>query len=366
MGYFPRKFSAAFYGVHLTRLSNLVIDNEDPFPFGVANEDSGEFWDIGDPTKIVIPPGQGGWYWVGADITTLGTNYGGSSNANVTIAVLKNWDGVSTQLGFYCAAERFENGNSTLAYMNTLSPQLVELAAGDVLQLVLIGGGSDLLVESNPSDGAPSGYLADDGPGTLSPHFYVLRAGPGLPGPQGVQGEAGSDGVVQTIVEGTNVTVDDSDPANPIISVDSGFSTVKSASATLTQHIPNNLSYEQWGTEEAVVAQADAPSPCAVVATVSGEINESALASPAVTDRGLVKLQISFNGGSSFADITGTEVLLGVGGSTSSGRGNGFAITGRATGTVTGDIQVRAMVADFSGANDCVFDHGNITILVHD
>lgn len=40
----------------------------------------------------------------------------------------------------------------------------------------------------------------------------------GIPqGIQGVQGPAGADGVVQTIVAGTNVTVDSTDPANPIV-----------------------------------------------------------------------------------------------------------------------------------------------------
>lgn len=39
----------------------------------------------------------------------------------------------------------------------------------------------------------------------------------GLPGPEGEQGPQGTPGVVQTIVGGTNVTVDSTDPANPIV-----------------------------------------------------------------------------------------------------------------------------------------------------
>lgn len=48
----------------------------------------------------------------------------------------------------------------------------------------------------------------------------------GIPkGEQGEQGEAGQDGapgVVQSIVAGTNVTVDDTDPANPVVSASGG------------------------------------------------------------------------------------------------------------------------------------------------
>lgn len=48
-------------------------------------------------------------------------------------------------------------------------------------------------------------------------------AGPqGPQGPQGNPGVPGQDGVVQSIVAGTNVTVDDTDPANPIVSASGG------------------------------------------------------------------------------------------------------------------------------------------------
>lgn len=36
----------------------------------------------------------------------------------------------------------------------------------------------------------------------------------------GPQGESGADGVVQTIVAGDGVSVDDSDPANPVIGLE--------------------------------------------------------------------------------------------------------------------------------------------------
>lgn len=41
-------------------------------------------------------------------------------------------------------------------------------------------------------------------------------------GPQGLPGQDGADGVVQSIVAGSNITVDDTDPANPVISSTGG------------------------------------------------------------------------------------------------------------------------------------------------
>ena len=68
----------------------------------------------------------------------------------------------------------------------------------------------------------------------------------GVEGPQGVAGPQGADGTgtVQTIVAGTNVTVDDTDPANPIVSaaggggaaglVSGGFTNSMVSASTLT------------------------------------------------------------------------------------------------------------------------------------
>lgn len=44
----------------------------------------------------------------------------------------------------------------------------------------------------------------------------------GIQGPIGETGPAGADGVVQSIVAGTNVSVDSTDPANPIVSASGG------------------------------------------------------------------------------------------------------------------------------------------------
>lgn len=44
----------------------------------------------------------------------------------------------------------------------------------------------------------------------------------GPTGPTGPAGADGADGVVQTIVAGTNVTIDSTDPANPIVNASGG------------------------------------------------------------------------------------------------------------------------------------------------
>lgn len=208
------------YGTSVMSTANDTVTNEEPIPFNTELIDSAGMWSIGDPTKVHIP--RDDWYWVGADITTLGTAYGGPNNTNVSIAIMKNWDGVSTQLGYYVAYERFNNEDGASAAGNSLL-QLVYLEAGDVLQVILIGNAGSLLVESNPSDGVPSGFPNDTGPGTLSPHFFVISARPGG-GPKGDTGEPGADGedgapgLIQSVVEGPNVSIDNTDPANPVIS----------------------------------------------------------------------------------------------------------------------------------------------------
>lgn len=180
-----------FAGVKVTRLSNVTVANNAAVVFDAEIADPDGWWSAAAPTKLIVPAGKGGWYWVGADITTLGTTYGGPANTDVQLCVEKNWDGTQPTLLASCVAyQRYSHGNGTSARAETLL-QPILLAAGDELQLALIGPTSGgLLVESNPSDGLPSGYLTDDGPGTLSPHFFAIPA----TGPAGPQGAPGADG----------------------------------------------------------------------------------------------------------------------------------------------------------------------------
>ncbi len=161
-----------FVGVYLTRLSNLVIGSGQPFPFTEVRKASPGYFDINRPTDVTIP--VSGWYWVGYEITTLGTGYGGATNRNLVIAVLKNYDGQGPILDFMVVGRRFSHSNGKDAYLDSQTVPCY-LEAGDTLQLVIQNhDASSVLVESNPSDGLPNGFLNDDGPGTLSPHFYVI------------------------------------------------------------------------------------------------------------------------------------------------------------------------------------------------
>jgi hypothetical protein len=138
--------------------------------------------------------------------------------------------------------------------------------------------------------------------------------------------------------------------------------TVASATTALTNHDPNNTTMEQWGTEEAVVAQADAPPAAVVLAWLSGSVGPTASGNDG--DRGEYRLEVSFDGGSSFATIgdSGNVVTLV---STAAGDRTALSAVGRGTGTVTGDIQVRAMIRDIDAANDTNWADGIITVLVH-
>jgi len=87
-------------------------------------------------------------------------------------------------------------GNDTDHYLNTDNGDVYEKVAGAwVLEMNLTGpAGADGLDGTNGVDG-------NDG-------------ADGLPGAAGADG---TDGVVQSVVAGTNVTVDNTDPANPIV-----------------------------------------------------------------------------------------------------------------------------------------------------
>lgn len=179
---------------------------------------------------------------------------------------------------------------------------------------------------------------------------------------------------VSTYTEATRLTgdekfllVDDYDGTPVTKTIDSdnlARYVVTTAGATLTNHTPNNLTYEQWGTEEATVAQADCPPSAVVMAWLMGKMRAGA-GTIAVGDRGKVKLEVSFDGGATWADFG----ISGEGGTylpiTTAAKDLMVNVVGRATGSVTGDIQVRAMVADVDQANDTTWLTGVITLLVH-
>jgi hypothetical protein len=74
----------------------------------------------------------------------------------------------------------------------------------------------DALEDIRRSDGALVNAVVT--PDSLSPATLALMTAVGATGPSGPTGPAGANGVVQSVVAGSNVSVDSTDPANPIVS----------------------------------------------------------------------------------------------------------------------------------------------------
>lgn len=100
----------------------------------------------------------------------------------------------------------------------------------DVLELLRRyagGGGSGQQGPAGPEGPAgPQGEQGEEGPqGEQGPQGVQGEQGiQGATGPTGATGPAGADGVVQSIVAGTGITVDDTDPANPVVNATGGGS----------------------------------------------------------------------------------------------------------------------------------------------
>lgn len=197
---------------HVYSTSNEVVAQGDTVTFTAATTESdAAAWSVGNPDRLTIQ--AAGWYTVGFDVTTLGTDYGGPSNQVVVASITKNWDGVVPYLDATVAFERFYNNSGALAQGNSHATA-VYLEAGDYLQLVLAGNVAGLLVESNPSDGLPGGFPTDTGPGTLSPHLYAVPC-VGARGPQGPVSVA--VGTVTDVAYGAPATVTNSGTAEDLV-----------------------------------------------------------------------------------------------------------------------------------------------------
>lgn len=133
-------------------------------------------------------------------------------------------------------------------------------------------------------------------------------------------------------------------------------------STSLTNTTPNNLSFVQWGTEEAVIAQADAPASAVVMVWLAGDLVPFADATAG--ERGQARIEVSFDGGSTWATV-GSDAAPPLHAAVGSAISHYFTAHGRITGTVTGDIQARALCRDVDDTNSCTFDRGVISILVH-
>lgn len=139
---------------------------------------------------------------------------------------------------------------------------------------------------------------------------------------------------------------------------------IASGGTNLTDKTPNSLTYVQHGTEEAVISQADLPTEVVVLAWYVARMRPGG-GSIAVGDRGKYVLEVSYDGGATWdlfdtAAEGGTYFPI-----TTASRDMTAALIARGTGTLTGDLQVRAMVADVNQANDTQFINGVITVLAH-
>ena len=154
----------------LTRLSNIVVANNAAFPFDHARVMHPGYcsW-AGEGNPVVIL--RRGWYNMAGIFTTLGTTpYGGPSNDDWIAAITRN----GLALADFVVAGRHNPSNGAGAdLMPTISDDVWCEVSDEIDVIFQNQSASTILVESNPSDGSPSGYLTDAGPGTLSPHLVI-------------------------------------------------------------------------------------------------------------------------------------------------------------------------------------------------
>lgn len=153
----------------LTRLSNYVVNNDTAFPFDTARVMDTSYctWaGTGNPIVIVTE----GWYWVGVNATTLGTYYGGANNSDWVTAVGRN----GVDLAHTVISERHYHSSAASADLMSIGAPVYLYVADEIDVYFQNPNASTLLVESNPSDGLPSGYLTDAGPGTIGTHLFLI------------------------------------------------------------------------------------------------------------------------------------------------------------------------------------------------
>lgn len=161
---------------------------------------------------------------------------------------------------------------------------------------------------------------------------------------------------------GDGVTVTDSGAGQATVNIPSVSAVLASASTALTTHTPSNTTAEQWGTEEATIAQASAPASAVVMAWLTGSAGTSGTA--VAGNRGEVRLEVSFDGGATWATLGDAGIIVTVP-STNAGTRTPVTATGRAAGSVTGDIQVRAMCRDVDTSGTLTFADGQLVVIAH-
>lgn len=166
---------------YLTRLSNVVVNNDTAFPFDTARYLDASFFtwagSPGDPLVAV----RDHWFHIVGNITTLGTTY--TNGSGTSAPSNDDWMFMVARNGLTLAdlivAGRHNPVSGGNADFFTID-DYVWIETGDEIYLILQNqSASTILVESNPSDGP--NYFTDAGPGNLSPHLVLVAVGGNAP-----------------------------------------------------------------------------------------------------------------------------------------------------------------------------------------
>lgn len=235
-------------------------------------------------------------------------------------------------------------GVQIVKLLDSLNPTIV---TGGLVPKGAYNAGTDYAVgDSVDYNGSSYVMYADAGAGTLptnTTYWQVLASkgstgATGATGSTGATGAAGADGVVQSIVAGSNVTVDNTDPANPIVSSTGGSSdwTADSPGILYAGHIAIGADADVDGTGPTNSLLQDAIG-IGTNKNVLG-IQETMTGSPATWNNG-IEIKVNSNFSSAPTTLVAIEALA----ATSSGNNKGATILAgfyggsahRGTGTVT-------------------------------
>lgn len=115
--------------------------------------------------------------------------------------------------------------------------------------------------------------------------------------------------------------------------------------------------YEQWGTEEALLAQADAPATVDLIADLQGYMDSDSSGNNLA-----LKVQVSLDGGSTWTD-GGSVNIRNTSGATDE-RFPLYAYCMISGGTVTGDIQARVMGQVATNTTGRSLNNGRVKMIV--
>ena len=133
---------------------------------------------------------------------------------------------------------------------------------------------------------------------------------------------------------------------------------------TLTNETTSGTTEEQWGTEELVISTVPVGSNVTVLAHLTGNANRNET-SGVSAERGILsRLQVSLDGGSTWSTTSVGSSYVDWHGNEETGSAIPVSAQVLHSGTVTGTIQVRAMVTTYHTAGKPVARDGAITATI--